>query len=54
MAMLGMLNMESAGAGQQQQEHKDGADICGGWIPWSQGFTTPGDSYNSFMYSVSV
>ena len=56
MAMLGMVNMESAGAGQQQQEHKDGADIRGGWIwiPWLQGFTTPGDSYNSFMYSVSV
>ena len=53
MAMLGMVNMASAGAGQQQQEHKHGADICGGWIwiLWSQGFTTPGDSYNSYIYS---
>ena len=43
MAVLGMFNMESAGAGHQQQEH------LGGWTQWSQGVTTPGDSY---MYSV--
>ena len=49
MAVLGMFNMESAGAGQQQQEHEDGANILGGWIQGSQGVTTPGDSY---MYSV--
>ena len=33
MAVLGMFNMESAGAGQQEQEHGDGANILGGWIP---------------------